>query len=93
MMNVTVLIDKLTEIERAIGVEDDLIIRNKVIDAQDCALQLQSEMAEMLRSDTRKGAAQITPDASLEKPSPSSGWRRASVAILPLVARSPLWRR
>jgi hypothetical protein len=59
MMSVTVLIDKLTEIQRSIGVESDYTIHNQVIDAQDLALQVQAETAEILRIESRRNAARI----------------------------------
>jgi hypothetical protein len=93
MMSVTVLIDKLTEIERSIGVEDNLLLRNQILDAQDCALRVQAEIAEMLRKEQGQNAAKSLSDDSLEPEMRPSVWRRAFVAILPLAAASPLWRR
>jgi hypothetical protein len=51
MMSVTALIDKLTNIERSIGVESNSTIRNQVIEAQDCALLIQREIVEILRGE------------------------------------------
>ena len=48
-MDTGVLIGKLLDIERAIGIEDTKTLRIKVIDAQDCALQIQKQMIEDLR--------------------------------------------
>ena len=93
MLSITVLIDKLTEIERCIGVEGDLVIRNQLIDAQDCALRVQAEIAEMLRPEHRQDAMQVPSGGSSEPELPLPGWRRAVAGILPLAATSPLWRR
>jgi hypothetical protein len=93
MMSVAVLIDKLSEIERSIGVETDQTIRNQVIDAQDCALRVQAEIVEMLRIESIQDAVRIVPDVFMEASLPRSGWRGAFAAILPLTTLSPLWRR
>jgi hypothetical protein len=93
MLSVTVLIEKLNEVQRSIGVESDLTIHNHVIAAQDCALQIQADIAQMLRSEPTCDAPQIKPGFNLEQELPHSGWRSAFAAILPLIAISPLWRR
>jgi hypothetical protein len=41
IMNTVVLLQKLDEIERALDVEERATIRKMVLDAQQCALQLQ----------------------------------------------------
>lgn len=92
-MTVTALIDKLTEIELSIGVENDHALRNLVIDAQDCALRVQAEIGEILRTEQSQDEDQVTSDVSWEPERSRSAWRRASAAILPLAALSPLWRR
>ena len=48
MVSVTALIDKLTDIELSIGIESHSTIRHQVIEAQDCALLIQREVAEIL---------------------------------------------
>jgi hypothetical protein len=92
-MSVAVLIDKLSEIERSIGVETDQTIRDQVIDAQDCALRVQAEVADMLRIESIQEAVRIVPDVFLDAQLPHSSWQRAFSAILPLATLSPLWRR
>jgi hypothetical protein len=42
-MNIAPLIEKLIEIERALGTCDTITVRNLIVDAQDCALMLQKE--------------------------------------------------
>ena len=43
------LLERLIEIERAIGVKDPITLRRMVIDTQDYVLQMQKEYAEFLR--------------------------------------------
>jgi hypothetical protein len=45
-MNTTVLLEKLIDIERFVGVEPDAEIRRKVIDIEEYVLRMQSELAE-----------------------------------------------
>lgn len=52
-MNTVVLLQKLGEIERALDVEERATIRKMVLDAQQCALQLQRESPEQMRRDSR----------------------------------------
>lgn len=59
MTSISVLIDKLTNIELSVGLED-YALRNKVIDAQDCALQVQREVAEILRRRSQCNAVLLT---------------------------------
>jgi hypothetical protein len=47
-MNSRILLQKLIEIERSIGVETESIIRHKILDAQDFLLRMQGELAESL---------------------------------------------
>jgi hypothetical protein len=89
----TLLIDKLTEIQRSIGVEGNPTILKQAIEAQDCALQIQAEIAEMLRLESIQDAVRIVPDVFPGRPSALSGWRHAFAALLPLAGLSPLWRR
>jgi hypothetical protein len=53
IMNTVVLLQKLGEIERALDVEERATIRKMVLDAQQCALQLQRESPEQMRRDSR----------------------------------------
>ena len=104
MVSVTALIDKLTEIQRSIGVESEFVIHKQVLDAQDCVLQLQAEIAQVLRIESRQNTARmqvteaqnavrLAPALSWEPRSHHSGWQRAVAAILPFAAASSLWRR
>lgn len=52
-MNTSVLLDKLTMIERSIGVQTATTLRNLVIDAQECVLEMQKTAAEDLRRKSR----------------------------------------
>jgi hypothetical protein len=52
-MNASVLLDKLTMIERSIGVQTNTAVRNLVLDAQDCVLEMQKTRAEDLRIKSR----------------------------------------
>jgi hypothetical protein len=45
-MNFGALLAKLIEIEHALGLLDNVTVRNLVIEAQDCALQIQKDVAE-----------------------------------------------
>lgn len=48
-MNCCPLLERLMEIERAIGVEDSATVRRMVIAAQECYLKMQKESVESLR--------------------------------------------
>jgi hypothetical protein len=48
-VNVTILLQKLIDIERSIGTDSDSVILDKVFDAENCLLQMQSEMIESFR--------------------------------------------
>jgi hypothetical protein len=72
MKTITALIDKLTEIEKSVGLENNSTIRNQIIDAQDYALEIQREIAEVLR-----GSLHTAPELSLVSPPHRSGWRNA----------------
>jgi hypothetical protein len=52
-VNTTILLQKLIDIERAIGTESDQTILDKVFDAENCVLQMQREMIENLRKQPR----------------------------------------
>jgi hypothetical protein len=43
------LLEKLFEIERSIGVETPMVLRSKVVDAEECVLRMQKEIADVLR--------------------------------------------
>jgi hypothetical protein len=48
-MDTTILLEKLIDIERFIGVEPDSVIRRKVIDIEDYILTMHEEAIENLR--------------------------------------------
>jgi hypothetical protein len=48
-MNTCVLLEKLIDIERSLGVETTISVHKKVIEAQECLLAIQKEMAESSR--------------------------------------------
>lgn len=62
-MSISLLLEKLIEIERSIGVETDMTLRKQVIDAQDCLLSIQKEVVEKLCKD---------PHPAMRKPFPTS---------------------
>ena len=76
MVSVTVLIDKLTNLERCVGVESDFAIRKRVIEAQDYALLIQREVAETLRGRSGHNGVRITGDFPLIAVVPRSVWSR-----------------
>ena len=47
-MYISELLDRLFEIERSIEEENPTVIRNKVIDAEECVLHIQNEISEVL---------------------------------------------
>jgi len=53
-MNTTVLLEKLIQIERSIGVETNFAVRSLVQDAQDYLLGMQRERVEHLRKASRR---------------------------------------
>jgi|HubBroStandDraft_5_1064220.scaffolds.fasta_scaffold343159_1 hypothetical protein len=53
-MNITVLLAKLIEVERSIGVESETMLRKRLYEAEDYALQMQKEMAERLPQRSRQ---------------------------------------
>jgi len=77
MTAVTELIDKLTCIELSVGVASDAMVRDMVIDAQDCALQIQGEVAEALRIRCGRNMAQVVSGPCLRELLPHPGWHRA----------------
>jgi hypothetical protein len=50
-MNHTQLLDKLIQIERAIGTEDNLTLQKMLMDAEQCLLDLEKERVRTLRRD------------------------------------------
>lgn len=52
-MNIVDLIEKLREIERAVGKVESNTLRSMVIEAEDCALRVERESAEQMRRDSR----------------------------------------
>ncbi len=50
-MNMITLLEKLIAIERAIGVEDQIMLRRRLLDAQDYVLEMQKELAENRRKE------------------------------------------
>jgi hypothetical protein len=63
-MNTTVLLQKLTEIERSIGVETNATIRNQVLDLQDFVLETQKQTLENLRKQPKGFGLEPFPSAS-----------------------------
>lgn len=49
-MNFNVLLQKLVDVERSIGVESEIAVRQKVQDAEECLLRLQGEYVSHLRT-------------------------------------------
>lgn len=54
-MSIPTLLQKLIDIEKSIGREPDNVVRKKIHDAQDYALQMQKEVAEKLRKEHPHG--------------------------------------
>jgi hypothetical protein len=52
-MNITVLLAKLIEVERSIGVESETMLRNRLYEVEDYALRMQKEMVERLPQRSR----------------------------------------
>jgi hypothetical protein len=52
-MTITVLLAKLIEVERSIGVESETMLRKRLYEVEDYALQMQKEMAERLPQRSR----------------------------------------
>jgi hypothetical protein len=48
-MNPVLILEKLLDIDRAIGREDTTVIRKKIIEAQDCVISMQKAQMESLR--------------------------------------------
>jgi hypothetical protein len=48
-VNICAVVERLIEIERALGVEDTSTIRRMLWDAQECALQIQKHATEIER--------------------------------------------
>ncbi len=58
-MNTVILIEKLNEIEQALGKEEPNAIRRMLIEAQDCALKIQRASVEQMRRDSRLTARAV----------------------------------
>ena len=52
-MNIQILLAKLIEIERSIGVETNTTLHKQVLDAQDYVLGMHKEIVERLRKEPR----------------------------------------
>ena len=52
-MNTAVLIEKLNEIDQALGKDQPMRIRRLLMEAQDCALKIQRDVVEQMRRDTK----------------------------------------
>jgi hypothetical protein len=66
-MKVRALLDKLIEIEDSLGKDDNTSIRKKVIEAQDCLMQLQEE---------KSWQEPLTADSAPSDGPMQLGWRR-----------------
>jgi len=64
-VNVTIILRKLIDIEKSIGLETNAMILDKVFDAENCLLQMQSEMIESLHSESRRSVTQRLAGATL----------------------------
>jgi hypothetical protein len=56
-VNVTILLQKLIDIEKSIGLETDAMILDKIFDAENCLLQMQREMIDGPESDPVRRAS------------------------------------
>ncbi len=65
LMETGILIGKLLDIERALGVEDTASLRSRVIEAQEFALQMQKQYVENLR--VRSGFSIVGEHTSLKR--------------------------
>jgi hypothetical protein len=54
--SMTVLLRKLIDVEKAIGVESNYMLRRKMHEAEDYALELQKDMAESLHNTAKRFA-------------------------------------
>jgi hypothetical protein len=64
-VNVTILLQKLIDIEQSIGTDSNSVILDKVFDAENCLLQMQREMIESLRYQPRHQVIQMITGSSL----------------------------
>jgi hypothetical protein len=60
-VHINILMEKLIEIERSIGVETNTTVRKQVLDAQDYLLGMQREIAEKLRKEPRRAGLEPFP--------------------------------
>jgi hypothetical protein len=59
-MNTSILLEKLFDIERSVGVENTFTVRNKIIDAENYVFRMQRDGAENVRSySTKVGLRQL----------------------------------
>jgi hypothetical protein len=71
-MNTTVLLEKLIDIERFVGVAPDAELRRKVIDIEEYVLRMQSESAEGLRH-AMVASSGRRPEAQMERKRTNAG--------------------
>jgi hypothetical protein len=57
-VNTTILLQKLIDIEKSIGKETDRTILDKILDAENCVLDMQRELIESLRREPMQAAIQ-----------------------------------
>jgi hypothetical protein len=60
-VNINILLGKLIEIERSIGVETNTTLRQQVLDAQDYLLGIQKEIVDKLRKEPRRSGFEPFP--------------------------------
>lgn len=58
-MNTVILIQKLNEIEQSLGKAEPVAIRRLLLEAQDCALNIQRASVEQMRRDSRLTARAV----------------------------------
>lgn len=58
-MHTVKLIQKLRDIRRAIGVEDEATVLKMLMEAEECAVQLQRETPEQIRRTSRFESARL----------------------------------
>jgi hypothetical protein len=96
-MNTTVLLEKLIDVERFVGVEPDGEIRRKVIDIEEYVLRMQSEPAEEPRNAAVAIAGKRLPTQTERKQSDPGEERREQGVIsylsqFPSISNSALIR-
>jgi hypothetical protein len=63
-------------------IECDVVIRYPLIDAQDRAFQIQTEIAETLQLESRQDAVRLGAGVSQQPQASHFGWRHAIASIL-----------